>query len=141
MRGLSADQIVQIQTASETVLERVGVRIMHADLLARARAAGAAVEDASGIVRVPVPLLRDLLAQAPKRYQIAGVPGADGAHEFTVGGEQPGCLAIVTDPWIVDYETQRPRHPCLEDVRRHTIVAQKLTPVVASMCCQPRWRI
>ena len=39
--------------------------------------------------------------------------------------------AIVTDPWIIDYETGQPRHPCLEDLRRNTIVAEQLEPVVS----------
>ena len=132
MRRLTADQVECIQAATEQVLETVGVRVMHAGLLARARAAGAEVEDASGVVRISAPLLRELLARVPAQYDIAGVPGADeSARSFTVGGDHPGCLAIVTDPWIIDYQTQRPRRPCLEDVRRHTIVAQKLSPVVA----------
>ena len=85
------------------------------------------MDEASGIVRIPAPLLRELLAQVPSQYQIAGLNG----DEATIGGDQQHCLAIVTDPWIVDYETQLPRRPCLGDLRRHTILAQKLESVVA----------
>ena len=46
-----------------------------------------------------------------------------------VGGGEQYAHAIVTDPWIVDYETQKPRRPRLEDVRRHTVIAQKLDPI------------
>jgi trimethylamine--corrinoid protein Co-methyltransferase len=95
------------------------------------------VDEASGLVRLPAPMLRDLVAQVPAQYQIADLFG----REFTVSSHSPpsqggalGCLAIVTDPWIIDYETQTPRRPCLEDLRRHTIIAQTLEPVVAVSC-------
>jgi trimethylamine--corrinoid protein Co-methyltransferase len=143
MRKLTPGQIEEIQRATEDVLENVGVVVMHDGLLQRARTAGAQVDEVSGVVRLPARLLRELLAQVPAQYQIADLFG----NEFTVGGGAPssgsfqgklgtsaGCLAIVTDPWIIDYETQRPRRPCLEDLRRHTIIAQELEPVVAVSC-------
>lgn len=127
MKKLLPGQIEEIQRATEDILENIGVRVMHDGLLQRARAAGARVDETSGIVRIPTPLLRELLAQVPSQYQIADLEGA----EFTVGGDSQGCVAIVTDPWIIDYQTQRPRRPNLEDLRRHTIIAQTLEPVVA----------
>lgn len=130
MRKLTSNQIEEIQRATEDVLENVGVAVMHKGLLKRARAVGAQVDGTSGVVRLPAPLLRELLAQAPTQYQISDLYG----NEFTVGGNPTGCLAIVTDPWIIDYDTQRPRHPCLEDLRRHTIIAQKLDSVIAVSC-------
>jgi len=127
MNKLTSAQVEEIQRATEDLLANVGVRLMHEGLLQRARAAGAQVDEASGTVRFPTPLLRELLAQVPRQYQIADLFG----NRFTIGGDQVGCLAIVTDPWIIDYETRRPRRPRLEDLRRHTIIAQKLDPVVA----------
>jgi trimethylamine--corrinoid protein Co-methyltransferase len=150
MRRLTPGQIEKIQRATEDVLENVGVTVMHDGLLQHARDAGARVDEASGTVRLPASLLRELLDQAPAEYQIADLFG----DEFTVGGAPStgSCqdkrrtdpstllrtgarsLAIVTDPWIIDYETQRPRQPCLEDLRRHTIIAQELETVVAVSC-------
>jgi trimethylamine--corrinoid protein Co-methyltransferase len=127
MKRLSSGQIQEIQRATQDILENVGVQVMHEGILQHARAAGARVDETSGIVRIPAPLLQELLAQVPPQYHIADLEGAG----FTVGGNVQGCLAIVTDPWIIDYHTQLPRRPNLEDVRRHTIIAQKLEPVVA----------
>ena len=134
---LTPRQIEEILRATEDVLENAGVQVMHDGLLQRARAAGAQVDEASGVVRLPAPLLRELLGQVPAQYQIADLLG----NQFTAGGAPSpslrtslGCLAIVTDPWIIDYETKQPRRPCLEDLRRHTILAQKLEPVVAVSC-------
>lgn len=127
MKELTNAEIERIQAATEQILAETGVHVQHQGLLQRARAAGAQVDESSGNVRLPSPLLRELLAQVPRQYDIAGLDGIP----FTVGGAQQGCLAIVTDPWIIDYQTQRPRRPCLEDLRRHTIIAQTLEPVVA----------
>ncbi|MBN1642029.1 MAG: trimethylamine methyltransferase family protein [Anaerolineae bacterium] len=127
MKTLTASEIEGVQRATETILEDVGVRVQHEGLLRRARQAGARVDDASGVVRLPAPLLRELLATAPAQYAIADALGG----EFTVGEGEPGCLAIVTDPWIVDYETGRPRRPRLADLRRHSAIAQQLQPVIA----------
>ena len=124
--ALSEGQIARLRAATESILEEVGLRVQHDGLLRLAEAAGARVEDASGVVRFPAALLRELLAQAPDAYAVAGVDGIN----HMIGGDSRGCLAIVTDPWIIDYETQRPRRPRLEDLRRHTIIAQRLDEVI-----------
>jgi trimethylamine--corrinoid protein Co-methyltransferase len=124
--ALSEGQIAEFQRATVELLETVGLQVQHPGLLDRARRAGAAVEEAGGRVRIPALLLRELLAQAPSSYTIAGLDG----REHTIGGDHQHCMAIVTDPWIIDYPTQRPRRPHLEDLRRHTIIAQRLAEVV-----------
>ncbi|MFH1567950.1 MAG: trimethylamine methyltransferase family protein [Gemmatimonadota bacterium] len=127
MKQLSDGQVVQLQAAAERLLGETGFRLQHPELLARARRAGAAVEEASGRVRLPAPLLGELLSQAPREYTIAGAGGF--ARQVGAGARQ--CLAIVTDPWILDYGTGRLRHPGLADVRRHTRIAQRLDEVAA----------
>ena len=119
---LSPGQIEQVHHAAEEVLEGTGFKVMDDEALRRCAAAGARVGGADGIVRLPREMLRALIEQAPSSYTIAGLDGT--AHE--VGGGTPGGLAIVTDPWIIDYDTRRPRRPCLEDLRRHTIIAQRM---------------
>jgi trimethylamine--corrinoid protein Co-methyltransferase len=115
-----------LQRATEGLLENVGLRVHHQGLLRQARQAGAQVDEAAGVVRIPAALLRELLAQAPAAYEIAGLGGT----AKVIGGDAQHCVAIVTDPWIIDYETQRPRRPRLQDIRRHTIIAQSLDQVV-----------
>jgi trimethylamine--corrinoid protein Co-methyltransferase len=126
IRTLSLDEIERIRHATEDILENVGCRVAHPDVLRRVRNAGAPVDEASGIVRFPTPLLRELLAQVPSSYMICGLDG----KEYEIGGSHQYCHAIVTDPWIIDYATQQPRRPRLEDVGRHTRIAQQLDPVV-----------
>ena len=127
IKVLSESQIEQIRDKTEEILEEVGLRVTHPKLLRLCRAAGAQVDEAGGRVRFPRPLLRELLASVPSSYTIRTI----GGKEYVYGGDHQYCLAIVTDPWIVDYETQKPRRPRLDDIRRHTIIAQRLDMVVA----------
>ncbi len=122
---LTDSQIEEIRDKTAEILETAGLRVGHADMLRRCREAGAVVDEASGTVRFPRPLLAELLASVPSEYTVTGADGA----EYTIGGEHQHCHTIVTDPWIVDYETQTPRRPCLDDLRRHTVIAQKLKQV------------
>ena len=127
MKGLSEGQIERIRRATEDILENTGIRVRHEGILRSAGKTGAKVEETSGIVKIPAPMLRELLSHIPKQYTVAGMNG----ESKTVGSKEPHGLAIVTDPWIIDYETRQPRKPRLEDIRRHTRVAQKLDQVVA----------
>ncbi|MCX6992577.1 MAG: trimethylamine methyltransferase family protein [Kiritimatiellaeota bacterium] len=123
---LSEQQIDRIKQATEEIIAHTGFRVQHGKVRAICRKAGAQVDDAREVVRIPTPLLGELLQQVPSHYTIAGLDG----REFTIGGDHQHCMAIVTDPWIVDYATQKPRRPCLEDMRRHTIIGQRLDQVI-----------
>lgn len=127
MQGLSSSQIEQLQQATEDLLATTGFRVQHPELLRLAAAAGAQVEETSSLVKLPAPLLRQLLAQAPAQYEIGGATG----RRYLMGGGEQHCLAIVTDPWILDYHSRQPRHPVRSDIGRHTRIAQQLDPVAA----------
>ncbi|HBP38141.1 MAG TPA: hypothetical protein DD640_05265 [Clostridiales bacterium] len=122
---LNERQIEEIKTASENLLENVGFHVPHPGVLKLAARAGAKVDTAAQVVRIPAVLLRELLAQVPRQYTMRTLDG----KEYELGADRQYCSAIVTDPWIVDYQAQKPRRPCLEDVRRHTIIAQQLEDV------------
>lgn len=125
--SLSESQIAEIRDRTAEILETVGLRVQHEGMLQRCRQAGAIVDDATGIVRFPRPLLDELLASVPASYSVRRVDGT----EQVIGEAHQCCHAIVTDPWIVDYETQSPRRPRLADIRRHTAIAQQLPQVAA----------
>jgi len=125
IKTLSEAEIEQIRDRTEELLETVGLRVDHAGLLRMCQDAGATVDERAARVRFPRPLLRELLASVPSSY----VRRSSAGSEEVVGGGEQYAHAIVTDPWIVDYETQKPRRPRLEDVRRHTVIAQQLDPI------------
>ena len=127
IRTLSDAEIGQIRDRTEELLETVGLRVDHPELLRMCRDAGATVDEPAARVRFPRPLLRELLASVPSSYVRRNSRGS----EEVVGGGEQYAHAIVTDPWIVDYETQKPRRPRLDDVRRHTVIAQKLDPIAS----------
>ena len=129
-KALSDDQIQQVRAASEEILQRVGCRVLDQRALALFRKAGAKVEEPSGTVRLPRQLLRELVAQAPGRYEVRGL---DGIVREVGGGRQWG-KAITNDPWIIDYQTLEPRRPRVEDVRRNTILAQSLDRILGASC-------
>ena len=126
-RVLSDSQVEQIRDAAFVHIECDGFVVQHESLLRQAQARGARVEAASGLVRVPRALAAELMARTPPQYTIRGILG----DEWEIGGGNQYGVAIVTDPWIIDYATGRPRRPCIEDLRRHTIIAQRLEPVAA----------
>ena len=128
--ALSASQVELIQDKTEEILEKVGIGVTHSRLLALCRAAGARVDEAEGRVRFPRAVLRELLAAVPATYTIVGAGGL--RHVVGDDAAATACLAIVTDPWIVDYETGEPRRPRLDDLRLHTAIAQALPTVVAT---------
>lgn len=128
LRVLSDNEIERFKAKTEEILAEIGMRVCHPELRRLARAAGASIDEASEIVRIPPALLRGLLATVPPAYAIAGVDG----REHVIGSGNQYCQAIITDPWIVDYQTQTLRRPCLDDVRRHTIIAQQLDRIVGA---------
>ncbi len=125
MTVLAESQRERIREATEEVLEETGASVQHEELLRVAERSGAEVDEASGRVRIPKSLLRELLAAIPSTCVMRGVLG----EERKIGLGTPYLSAIVTDPWIVDYETRAPRRPCLDDLYRHTVLAQKFESV------------
>jgi trimethylamine---corrinoid protein Co-methyltransferase len=128
--ALTEGQVALIMEKTEEILERTGLGVRHPVLLARCRAAGARVDEAEGRVRFPRPVLQELLAAIPSSYTIAGAGGL--RHVVGDDAAPAACLAIVTDPWIIDFETGEPRRPRLDDLHRHTAIAQALPMVVAT---------
>jgi trimethylamine---corrinoid protein Co-methyltransferase len=126
IKALSETEIEQFRDQTEALLETHGLRVPHPRLLEQCRAAGLAVDDVGGMVRFPRPALRELLAAVPREYTI----GSPGGATHVIGGDRQAAVAIVTDPWIIDYQTGCPRRPSLGDIRRHTTIAQQLDSVV-----------
>lgn len=121
IRVLEESQVERIMIYTENIIENVGVKVEHDGLLRIAAKAGAIVDEYSKIVKIPVTLLRELLSKVPSNYIVRGIDNV----EYYIGGGNQYIGAIVTDPWIIDYETKQPRRPSLSDVRTNTILTQK----------------
>ena len=124
---LSETQIESIKQLTEDMIENVGFKVEHSGLLKIAAKAGANVDEASQTVKIPTKLLRELLSMVPQCYIAKGIDG----KEYNIGGGNQYIGAIVTDPWIIDYQTKEPRHPGIEDIKKNTILIQKNEQVAA----------
>lgn len=131
LRVLSDAEIEKLHEKTLELLDTVGARVAHEEALGRLARAGARVDAASGLVRFPAALVRELLARAPAVALYSGLNG----KTLSVGGESRYYLSLILDPFIVDYERGL-RRPVLEDVRRHTILGESLDRVDAMMRMQ-----
>lgn len=126
MDVLNTTEIEQVIDGTEEILEKVGFVVENEEILKIAKKRGAFIDETSGRIKLPHELLHELLGCCPSEYRISDLNG----REYTIGDRNRYCLAIVTDPWVIDYRTQLPRRPTLEDIRRNTIVGQSIPDVI-----------
>jgi trimethylamine--corrinoid protein Co-methyltransferase len=131
LRALSDAEVEKLHQKTLALFENVGVYIGHEETLEILRRAGAQVDEASGRVRFPSPMVEELLKLAPPVAIETGLNG----KILEVGGRNRYYLSLILDPFIVD-DHQRLRRPLLEDVRRHTILGQSLDRVSSMMRMQ-----
>jgi trimethylamine--corrinoid protein Co-methyltransferase len=86
----SADRIEAIHEASLTILEEMGVRILHAEARAFYKAAGAEVDEAEQRVRLDRELVMSAVGNAPP---IVRLHARNPAHDVEIGGN---AIAVAT---------------------------------------------
>jgi trimethylamine---corrinoid protein Co-methyltransferase len=113
---LSAEEIQAIHRSSLRILERTGVRVPQEEWLRRLRKAGAKVEENSGIVRIPSPMIEEMIRQIQT------------ASQTSPPQEPPARLegVISTQLYLVDYRTCSRRLGLLEDVLKGIALLQHL---------------
>lgn len=125
LRVLSEVEIERIHERSLDVLEQAGVRVLDAECRRVLASAGAHLDAAGDIVRIPRQLVEGARRLAPPIFEIHHQDG----RPIRVGGEHRVFGSLVIDPWIIDYDTLQPRRPVLSDVIRHTRLGDAL-PIV-----------
>ena len=125
---LTQQEIERIKVSTEKLIEEMGFKVLDAELRRKAAKAGAIVDEQEQTVKIPAALLRELLSTVPSSYTIRTIDET----EYVIGGGNQYITAIVTDPWIIDYETQTPRRPSIKDVKTNTILTQ-LNPKTAQV--------
>jgi trimethylamine--corrinoid protein Co-methyltransferase len=108
---LSRDQLEAIHLASLDLLERIGVEFMGAAARRTFLAAGAEVEDTSGLVRIPREIVLKALASAPARFALTP---RNPARRLNVGGDHVSFGLVAGPPNIHDCVNGR-RSGNLED--------------------------
>ena len=122
---LSHAEMEKIHAQTLQILEKVGFRVLDGECQALLERAGAKIDRASDTVYLPPELVEEALALAPSTYELHRIDG----QAIEIGGDQHAYMSLVTDPWIIDYETEKPRRPLLNDVVRHTRLGDAL-PIV-----------
>lgn len=112
-RVLSDSQINRIHEASLAILERTGVHIPHEEMLSRFADAGAQVDHARQIIRIPADLVMRSLDQAGKQFTLYGRDLSRKA-EFGVGERNYNSIAGEVY-WVDELHTQR-RFVSMDDV-------------------------
>ncbi len=75
---MTSSDVEQIHEASLRILDEVGVRLEHDAIVERVRAAGARPGDGPHGVRLPPQMVREHVALAPRRVELAAVQGVMG---------------------------------------------------------------
>ena len=113
---LSRDEVAQIDAASMSILESVGLRVDLKKARDDFRGAGARVDDTTRSVRIPASLVRRAVAQAPRSFTLHG---ADPDFRMEIGTERVNFAALGTPTKIIDTETGELRPTTIDDVRNH----------------------
>lgn len=100
------------------LLERVGMRMTGSRALERLAAAGADVDAAGGIVRLPPGLVREAVARCPREVLMGG---ATPAQDVLLGdGRGPHFCSSGCGAFVLDDETGARRLSTLDDLRKAT---------------------
>ena len=86
---LSDAEVEKFHEKTLEVLEKTGVKITHDEALAKLKAAGARVDEASGRVRFPAAMTNELLARAPATTTLGDAAG----RELPLGRRRRGCTS------------------------------------------------
>ena len=96
---LSRDQLMAIHDASLRLLEQIGIEFMGAAARRTFREAGAEVDDASGLVRIPRELVESALASAPSSFVLTP---RNPERRLHVGGDYVSFGLVAGPPNIHD---------------------------------------
>jgi methionine-gamma-lyase len=113
---LSPAEAQQIDAASMSVLENVGLRVDLKRARDAFREAGAHVDEATRSVRIPEKLVRSAIERAPTGFTLYG---ADPDVQLEIGTDRVSFAALGTPTNIVDTETGQRRPTTLDDLRNH----------------------
>jgi trimethylamine--corrinoid protein Co-methyltransferase len=96
---LSADQVMMIHDASLRLLEEIGIEFMGSAARQLFRQAGATVDAASGLVRIPRELVSMALASAPARFRLTP---RNAARAITLGDNHVAFSLVAGPPNVHD---------------------------------------
>jgi trimethylamine--corrinoid protein Co-methyltransferase len=118
-------EMERIHAESLRILETAGVCVRDRECREILVRAAAKIDPDGEKVRLPGRLVEECLAMAPSRFSLYRRDGT----AVEIGTDTRVFGSLVIDPWIIDYETQKPRRPVFDDVVRHTRLGDALDNV------------
>ena len=122
---LDDEQVEAIHDASLDVLERLGIEFMGHDARRLLREAGAAVDDATGLVRISRELVARSLETAPSRFTVTP---RNPERRLELGGDRVAFGLVAGPPWVHDEVAGR-RSGNLADYERLVRLAQSFDAI------------
>lgn len=116
---LSHDEIEAIHKASLRILERIGIKVPEDECLSICERVGARVDRSSGIVKIPVALMEEVLSYIRARSLNENQDAYDGKLTKLTGN-------ISTQVYVVDYMAGERRLGLLDDVMKGIALVQRL---------------
>jgi len=101
---LSQDSIEAIHEASMQILEEIGLRVLDDEGRAHFAAAGAAVDEATQMVRLDRGLVLAAVARAPSRMTLRA---RNPARDVAIGGDAVAFVTVGGTPYVSDLEHGR----------------------------------
>lgn len=138
LKVLSDEDVRRLHTATLDIIESVGVRFPSERALDALEGAGAKVDRATRIARIPGHLIEEALAKAPPAFTLAA---RDPALDLTLDGDHLYLSTDGTGVEVIDLQTGQRRRSTKEDVGRAALVADYLDaiafhwPTVAAQDC------
>ncbi|MBI4023381.1 MAG: trimethylamine methyltransferase family protein [Verrucomicrobia bacterium] len=117
---LSDAEIAVIHQKSLEILQKAGIRVMDVECRRLLAAAGAKIGADGERVFLPQKLVEEHLPLAPSSFNLYRADETP----VRIGTDTRVFGSLVIDPWIMDYPTQKPRRPRLEDVVRHARIGE-----------------
>jgi trimethylamine--corrinoid protein Co-methyltransferase len=135
MEILSTDQIEAIHLTSLRILEEIGIELMSPAARAAMRAVGAAVDEATGTVKVDRAVVERALATTPARFTLTS---RNPAKQLQMGGRDMAFGLVAGPPFVHDCERGR-RAGNLADYRDFIKLAQHFNAIhiIGNQVCAP----
>jgi trimethylamine--corrinoid protein Co-methyltransferase len=122
----SAEQLDRLKQATLDILETVGVRFQSPKALDLLEEAGAGVDRATEVAKLPPALVLEAMATAPRRFALGA---RDASCDIAVGDGRTYCTTDGSAVEIVDFETRERRQSTKADVAAVTRIQDYLSSI------------
>ena len=120
LRVFSDDQVEAMHRTAQRILEELGMRVLLPEARRIFAAAGAAVDEASQMVRLDRGLVEGAMAKAPPDVELIA---RDGSRSVVLGGRRMAVVPVAGPPHVTDSDRGK-RAGTLADYQEYTKLAQ-----------------